>query len=181
MARVKHAVINTDNMRYCDLVSVKVKERNTEKALSIDNGNIVRVGGLVQNEREIRHATPPLTTDSFNDLAVIATPEVMYDERLNVLEDFYNEEGNVCRGYRFRNNAEFSVTKEALIPISGNELNGTYVGIKDGETKIVVSPTAEAEGFNCFGVIIENGWHLDGRVFVTIRITDEHYVTEFEA
>jgi hypothetical protein len=62
------------------------------------NGYFVELGGLVAGERELYDVTAPaevLTTE----VLLHATPEVMYDPRLQALEDFFVEVGAECRLY----------------------------------------------------------------------------------
>ena len=59
----------------------------------------------------------PATDSALATLGLIAAPEVMADERLKLLSDFYNmldANGGIVRAYRLHQGDEFSVTAEGL-------------------------------------------------------------------
>ena len=118
MANEKHAVIRTDNMMGTDvgtyLDSVRFFDSNN-KAAAIDNGNVVVVGALLEGERELHKATAPTAAADLDTIGLVATPEVMYDERKKNLYDFYNEAGTNVRVYYLHHGDEFGVTEEALV------------------------------------------------------------------
>lgn len=153
MAKVKHAVVRTDNLYGTDvraaLVSIKyiVEDTPTE----IDNGNVLKVGMLMDGEREIYEGSDVAADDEIKDVVLLANPEVMYDDRLNSLDDYYNEANKPVRGYRFHNGQIFSVTKEAL---DGKEepAVGDIVELAAG-TKLNVAASA-TEGSTQVGTII---------------------------
>ena len=113
----KHAVVRTDLLDGTDvraaLVSV-VYMGTGETATDIDNGNVVKIEKLMEGEREIWKGVTPAAEDTLEDIVLIASPELMYDERKKALEDFYNEAGKPARGYRLRHGNVFSVTAEGL-------------------------------------------------------------------
>lgn len=114
----KHAVVRTDNMYGTTvgaaLVSIKYMGSDGNTPTEIDNGNVLKVGTLMDGEREVRVGAAPTAGDKITDIVLVAAPEVMYDERLKNLDDFYNEAGKIIRGYRLHSGDIFSVTKEAL-------------------------------------------------------------------
>ena len=129
MANVKHGVIRTDLMRGTDvgpaLRSLKYMGTGST-ATEIDNGNVVKLDSLLvidatagTYEREIWKAVTPAKSDALTDIAIVATPETLYDERLHNLSDFYNEAGAPARGYIPHSGDIFSVTPEALNIASG--------------------------------------------------------------
>ena len=113
-----HAVVRTDNLASTDvrggedLVSVRYQPSNTKTA--IDNGNVVLLGDLETGEREVYKGATPAANSPLEDVVLITTPEVMYDERLRSLDEYFNEAGKICRGSHFHRNDTFSVTKDAL-------------------------------------------------------------------
>lgn len=111
-----HAVVRTDNMAGTDVRSllVSVKYVPSDVATAIDNGNIVKLGALISGEREIYAGSTPGKTDALKDIVLVASPEVMYDERFKDLGDYENEAGKILRGYRLHSGDIFSVTAEAL-------------------------------------------------------------------
>lgn len=139
-----HGVVRTDKMAGTDvrslLVSVRYQPSNT--ATDIDNGNVVLLNGLEADSREVHKGATPAANSAIKDVVLIASPEVMYDERLRNLDDFYNEAGKIARGYRLHTNDVFSVTKDALDGKATPE-KGDVVELKAG-TKLNVA--AEATG-----------------------------------
>lgn len=142
----KHAVVRTDNMLGVDarseLISIKYLGADGETPTAIDNGNVLKDNGLVEGEREIRIGGAVTSSDALRDVVLIATPEVMYDEHLKNLDDYYNEEGKICRGYRFHSGDIFSVTADAL---EGTPEVGEEVTLADG-TKLEVGGSGTAVG-----------------------------------
>lgn len=145
-----HGVVRTDNMLYTDarsgLVSIKFMGSNGSTPTDIDNGNVLKVGALMGDstngyEREIFVGAVPAASDNLKDIVLIASPEVRYDEK-RALQEFYNEAGKVCRGYRLHSGSIFSVTKAALDGVSSPAI-GNVVELKAG-TKLNVAASATA-------------------------------------
>jgi hypothetical protein len=154
MARVKHAVVRTDRLAGTvlpsSLVSLKYLPAGTPTA--IENGNVVLVTNtLVAGEREVFEAVTPAANSPRNNIALVATPEVMYDERMNLLTDFFNEADAVIRGYRLLFPHEvFSVTEEA---VDGTAAVGNIIELQAGtKLKAVASLTA---GSTQIGTVID--------------------------
>lgn len=146
-----NAVVRTDKMFATDnragLVSVRYQPGDTMTA--IDNGNVVKIGALEEGSREVYKGVTPAADDAIKDIVLIASPEVMYDERKRNLDEFQNAEGAIARGYHLHTNDIFSVTKEAL---TGDEPTvGKVVELAAG-TKLNV--TASATG-TVVGTIID--------------------------
>ena len=139
-----HGVVRTDKLAATDnralICSVRYQPGST--ATDIDNGNVVVIGALEDGSREVYEGTTPAANSAIKNVVLIASPEVMYDERKRNLEDFYNEAGKIARGYHLHTNDIFSVTKDAL---DGKETpeKGDVVELKAG-TKLNVA--AEATG-----------------------------------
>ena len=117
MANEKHGVVRTDRLYGTDvaanLISVKYMGSGST-ATDIDNGNLVVFGGLMEGEREVFKATTPSAEATLGTVALIASPEVLRDERKKNLEDFVNVAGVPARAYILHQNDIFSVTAEAL-------------------------------------------------------------------
>lgn len=147
-----YAVVRTDNMLGTDarsmLVSIKYKGTDGATDTAIENGNVLKVGALIEGEREIYVGSDVAANDKITDVVLIASPEVMYDERKKNLDEYINEAGKACRGYRLHSGDVFSVTKEAL---NGTPAVGNVVELAAG-TKLSVS--AEATGSTVVGTII---------------------------
>jgi len=144
-----YAVVRTDNMFGTDvragLVSIKYMGANGQTATAIENGNVLKVGALMGDatngyEREIFVGAAPAANDDLKDIVLVATPEVMYDERKRNLDEFINEAGRACRGYRLHKGDIFSVTKDALDGVAAPAI-GNVVELKAG-TKLNVAASA---------------------------------------
>ena len=144
-----YGVVRTDNMFGTDvragLVSIKYMGANGQTATAIENGNVLKVGALMGDatngyEREIFVGAAPAANDELKDIVLVATPEVMYDERKRNLDEFINEAGRACRGYRLHKGDIFSVTKDALDGVAAPAI-GNVVELKAG-TKLNVAASA---------------------------------------
>ncbi len=149
-----YGVIRTDRMFGTDnragLVSVKyMGSGSTETA--IENGNVVKLDGLMADEREIYKGVTPAADSKLNEIGIVATPEVMYDERKRNLDEFVNEAGKIARAYRPHSGDIFSVTKDALDGAAAPAV-GNVVELKAG-IKLNVAASATS-GSTKVGTII---------------------------
>lgn len=148
-------IVRTDNMYGTDvragLVSIQYMGADGSTPTEIENGNVLKVGALKDGEREVYVGGAVAADDKINDIVLVASPEVMYDEHKHNLDEFINEAGKNCRGYRLHTGDIFSVTKDALIgadaPVVGN-----VVELASG-TKLNVAETATS-GSTTVGKII---------------------------
>ena len=136
-----YAVIRTDKMSGTDdrsaLVSCRVYDAAGNK-IAVENGTIVELKGYEDAKREIYKAVLATSTSNKAHCAVIASVEMMYDERKKNLDEFINEEGAICRGYIPRSMNEWSVTAEGFVFDEEEEkflvpTVGQVLGIKDGK------------------------------------------------
>ena len=85
-----YAIVRTDNMLGTDvragLVSIKYMGADGNTPTEIENGNVLKVGALVEGEREIFVGGAVAANDKVTDVVLIASPEVMYDERKKNLD-----------------------------------------------------------------------------------------------
>ena len=143
---MSYAIVRTDAMAATDvrgqLVSVKYMGANGSTPTAIENGNILKLGALVSGEREVYIGGAVAANDKIENIVIIASPEVIYDERKHDLGDFINEAGNVCRGYHIHSGDTFSVTKEALSG-TGTPAVGNVIELAAG-TKLAFVSTATA-------------------------------------
>jgi hypothetical protein len=111
-----YGIVRTDRMsgtkQPADLISAKYLPDGT--ATAIENGRVVLIGALVTGEREVYTATAPLANSALDSVALVASPELLFDERKHKLDEFRNEVGEIVRCYRFRSGNIFSVTTEAI-------------------------------------------------------------------
>lgn len=149
-----NAVVRTDKMFATDnragLVSVRYQPDDT--MTDIDNGNVVKISSLEKDSREVYKGVTPEATSNIKDIVLIASPEVMYDERKRNLDEFYNAAGTIARGYHLHTNDIFSVTKEALDGVAKPAV-GNIVELKAG-TKLSVVASATT-GSTVVGTIID--------------------------
>lgn len=143
---MSYGVVRTDKMIATDvrsmLESVKYMGAGST-ATAIDNGNVVKLdGSLMTGEREIKKGVTPAANDALDAIVLIASPEVMYDERKRNLDEFQNEAGKVCRGYHLHSGDIFSVTKDALDGVATPAV-GNVVELKAG---IKLNVAASATG-----------------------------------
>lgn len=141
-----YGVVRTDRLMGTDvrsmLESVKYMGAGST-ATAIDNGNVVKLdGSLMTGEREIKKGVTPAANDALDAIVLIASPEVMYDERKRNLDEFQNEAGKVCRGYHLHSGDIFSVTKDALDGVDTPAV-GNVVELKAG---IKLNVAASATG-----------------------------------
>lgn len=139
-----YAVVRTDLMTgtdvRADLRSVRYMGADGNTPTAIENGHVVKLSALMAGERELWKGVDVAATDALNDVVLIATPEVMYDERKKNLDDFINEKDRDCRGYVLHSRDIFSVTAEALDAAATPEV-GNLVELAAG-TKLKVVATA---------------------------------------
>ena len=142
----KYAVVRTDDLAGTDvrsqLVSVKYMGANGTTPTAIENGNVLKIGALMSGEREIYVGGAVAANTKLEDVVLIASPEVMYDERKRNLDEFINEAGKTCRGYHFHKGDSFSVTAEALSG-TGTPAVGNIVELAAG-TKLAFAASATA-------------------------------------
>lgn len=148
----KHAVVRTDKMAGTDvrsyLASVIYLGVDGKTETEIENGNIVELGDLISGEREVYAAKAPTGTFDETKMALVANPEVMYEEDKRDLADYYNEAGKIIRVYKVHVGDIFSVTEEAF---DGKVEKGAFVDTKANSTKL-----ASAESGKLKVIDIEN-------------------------
>ena len=134
-----HAIVRTD------LVSIKYMGADGRTPTAIDNGNVLKAGALLEGEREVLVGSAVSTHTALNDIVLVASPEVMYDERKRNLEDYENVAGKVCRGYRLRSGDIFSVTAEAfsVTPSTSHKVVELAAGTKLKPAASATSPIGD--------------------------------------
>ena len=147
-----YGVVRTDNMFGTDvragLVSIKyiVTTGSGASAVKteteIENGRILKVGDLMDGEREIFEGVVPAADSELSEVVLIASPEVMYDERKRNLNEFINVAGKACRGYRLHKGDIFSVTIDALDAAATPEVGHVVELQADTKLKVVASATS---------------------------------------
>lgn len=143
----KHAVFRSDLMSGTDVAAdlVSLRVYSGADTVDVDNCTIVELEGYETGEREIRKAKLATASSKLNVCAIVATPEVMYDERMKNLDEFYNKAGTICRGYIPRGRNMFSVTKEAFVNATAPTTVGTALSL-GANGKIATSGSGTALG-----------------------------------
>lgn len=149
-----YGIVRTDNMYGTDvraaLVSIKYMGEDGATPTAIENGSVLKVGALIEGEREIYIGGEVAANDKVEDVVLVASPEVMYDERKKNLDEYINVAGKACRGYHIHSGDIFSVTKEALTGEAAPAV-GNVVELAEG-TKLSVAK--DATGATVVGTII---------------------------
>lgn len=158
-----YAVVRTDKLMGTDvrsmLESVKFLGSDGETPTEIENGNVLKVGALegdatIGYEREVKVGAVPAASDTLDSIVLVATPEVLYDERKRSLADFRNEAGAIVRGYHLHSGDIFSVTKEALDGAETPAI-GDVVELKAGtKLNVVAASTGATSGSTVVGSIL---------------------------
>ena len=151
-----HGVFRSDLMTgtdvCADLVSVKYMGTGSTET-DIDNGCVVKLDGLMTGEREVWKGVTPAANTPLSDIAIVASVELMYDERKRNLDEFYNEAGKIARGYIPHSRDIFSVTADSLNIASGVTPAVGYVVELMAGVKLNVAASATS-GSTVFGKII---------------------------
>lgn len=149
-----YGIVRTDNMYGTDvraaLVSIKYMGEDGATPTAIENGSVLKVGALIEGEREIYVGGAVAANDKVEDVVLVASPEVMYDERKKNLDEYINVAGKACRGYHIHSGDIFSVTK-AVLAGEATPAVGDVVELAEG-TKLSVAK--EATGATVVGTII---------------------------
>lgn len=109
-----------------NLESVIVHDNAGTNQVDTSNGVFVVVEGLMagSHPREVVKARLASSADADLDVLFIHNSEVMYDERLGKLEDFYIKAGKVARAYRLYDGDIVTLTRDlfATAPSVGDKL-----------------------------------------------------------
>lgn len=142
-----YAIVRTDLMTGTDdrahLVSFKYMKNDAPT--EIENGNIVTLNGLYEDDsvivdREVWEAGDMKAETAVHDMVLVASVETDDDNAYSDLSEYINEAGHICRGYRLHSGNVFAVTAEAL---DGTPKKGSVVEAKAG-TKLAVVDSATA-------------------------------------
>ena len=133
-----HAIVRLDRVSATTDGSLlrSVKFHDGANFAAIDNGNVVALDARIEGERELYKAVKPTAETKLWNLALIASPEYMPDERMHGLENFVNGADEAARALLFHEGDCFSVTAEAL---DGTATVGQIVETKAGQTKMHVA------------------------------------------
>lgn len=132
---------------------------NVTNGVELTNGLFVKVGQLMEGQRETKQATLAVLADADEDVLFIHNAEVMYDERLFKLADFRIGAGKVARAYRLYDGDIITLTTDLFVSpqtIAVGDKLVVHTGGKLGE-----DATALATAKVVFTVIEDAGYELD--------------------
>jgi hypothetical protein len=125
------AIVRLDKVRAAyngNLESVKMVAEQT-------NGVVVKLGGLVAGERELKNGVA-VTDVTKDEVVLVAAPEVMYDARKYGLKDFVIPAGQAARAYHLAVGDIVTFTADL---ISGAPALGKYVVPANGAFKLAAA------------------------------------------
>ncbi len=156
-----YSVVRTDNMMgttvntYLDSVRYftveTVNSQNVDVPAAIENGHVVLVGNLLAGERELHRAVVPAANSDIKKIGLVATPEVLYDERKHELAEFINDAGTNVRIFYLHSGDEFGVTAKGLSAAAEIKVGNIVELQADTKLKVVASATS---GSTAVGKII---------------------------
>lgn len=149
----KHVVVRIDSMsgttNGAHLKSGKFYATSNPAAL--DNGQLVALTGMLG--RDMYKVEAPAAGVVRSQICLVATPELFYDQSVtHYLDEWTNAAGTALRLYALVPGDRFSVTREAFEETNGEPAVGTYVGYKEGSTKI---ETQTAKDEKTIGIVRE--------------------------
>ena len=156
MANVKHAVVRTDSMNGTNLPQALVNGvfYSSEQPTAIDNAQVVVLGDKL--DRENYKVTAPASTSTVDDLYLVASSELFYDQtRTHYLTEWENAAGSELRLYKLIVGNTFSATAEAF---NGTPEKGKYVGFVADSTKLKVEDAAKATTFGKISFVETQGF-----------------------
>lgn len=127
----KYAVVTRERMttEWDGSKRLSAKYLPSDVEAAIENGNVVKLEGLVAGEREIYKAVTPAVDTELKAIGLVTTPEVVADERKKNLEDFRNEAGEEITVDKLFSGDVFSITAEGF---DGAPAVGAIVELKAG-------------------------------------------------
>lgn len=113
-----YPVVNIDRMHgtdnHADLRSVKFGSFSGDDftAAAINNGSIVVLNKAL--DHECYYAIAPASTNKFNELYLVASPEYLPNPLEQKLEDFTNKADTFARAYKLLDGDCFSITVDGV-------------------------------------------------------------------
>jgi len=103
MADKRHAIIQTDLLAGTDVGAYLGMGRylggDGATPAAIDNGHVIKIGDLIEGERDLRVYTTPAANTPIDQIGIIASPERFYDGLTHGAKDYENPEGHNLRTY----------------------------------------------------------------------------------
>jgi len=123
---------------------------------AIDNGNVVKIGDLIDSERDLRVYTTPAANTAIDQIGIIATPERFYDGLTHGVKDYENAEGMNLRVYLLTgmtSSSCFTVTADGFEIGTGLTPEKGWVAELQAGTKLKLVATASS-GSTVIGKVI---------------------------
>jgi len=160
MANKNHAIIRTDLLAGTDVGAYLGMGRylgsDGATPTAIDNGNVVKIGDLIEGERDLRVYTTPAANTVIDQIGIIATPERFYDGLTHGVKDYENAEGLNLRVYLLTgmtSSSCFTVTADGFEIATGATPEKGWVAELQAGTKLKLVATATS-GSTVIGKVI---------------------------
>jgi len=160
MANTRHAIIRTDLLAGTDVGAYLGMGRylggDGATPTAIDNGNVVKIGELIDGERDLRVYTTPAADTPIDRIGIVATPERFYDGLTHGVKEYTNDEGLNLRTYLLTGmttNSCFTVTADGFEIGAGLTPEKGWVAELQAGTKLKLVATATA-GSTVVGKVI---------------------------
>lgn len=113
---MSYAIVRTDNMAgtFDGSKVVSFRYFDGTEYTAVENGAVLKLDSLIEGEKDVWKAVKPTANDTLGKLILVATPELMADERKQNLDEFVNGAGKNARGYIIQSGCTFSATSEAF-------------------------------------------------------------------
>lgn len=134
-----YPIVNIDRMHgtdnHADLRSVKFGSfsGNVFTGAAINNGCVVVLSGAIDFENY--YAVAPTSTNKFQELWLIASPEYLPNPLEQSLDCFRNESGALSRAYSLRDGDCFSITEDGVDGGSSASV-GAVIYAQNGDVKL---------------------------------------------
>lgn len=165
----KYAIINTELVTGTDVrsqmrsVLYGVVSGTDFTPKEIQNGSVVQFTDEI--EPDLYKAVDVKANTPLKDVVILATPEIMYDERKKNLHEFINEAGDNATGFIPNVNDIFAITEEGL---DGTPKVGNIVELQAGNT-MKTGTTATANATKVGSIIGTR--IINGDTYYRVRVT----------
>jgi len=156
----RHAIIQTDLLAGTDVGAQLGMGRylgsDAVTPAVIDNGHVVKIGGMIEDERDLRVFTTPAANTPIDRIGIIASPERFYDGFTHGAKDYENPEGHNLRVYLLAymtTSSSFTVTADGFEIGAGATPEKGWVAELMAGTKLKLVATATA-GSTVVGKVI---------------------------
>jgi hypothetical protein len=159
MADKRHAIIQTDLLAGTDVGAYLGMGRymgDGTTPTEIDNGHVIRIGDLIEGERDLRVYTTPTANTPIDQIGIIASPERFYDGLTHGAKDYENPEGHNLRTYLLTlmtSSSCFTVTEDGFEIAAGATPEKGWTAELQAGTKLKLVAVATA-GATIVGKVI---------------------------